>query len=155
MQTDELRTSLVYEMRVFVKDPDDDLRLGMPATVHLPLRERGAATGAQRTGDRDDAMPHGDRPCVGRDIRKTLSPRDRRDRAARSTMCRSKSATATLTALVGPDGAGKTTLMRLIAGLLAPTAARSRVLGVDVAVEPQRFRTASATCRSASACTRI
>ena len=29
--------SLVYEVRVFVKDPDDELRLGMPATVHLPL----------------------------------------------------------------------------------------------------------------------
>jgi len=35
VQTDELRTSLVYEVRVFVKDPSDVLRLGMPATVHL------------------------------------------------------------------------------------------------------------------------
>ncbi len=35
VQTTELRTSLVYEVRVFVKDPTDDLRLGMPATVHL------------------------------------------------------------------------------------------------------------------------
>jgi HlyD family secretion protein len=37
VQTEELRTSLVYEVRVFVKDPDDKLRLGMPATVHIPL----------------------------------------------------------------------------------------------------------------------
>lgn len=37
VQTEELRTSLVYEIRVFVKDPRDDLRLGMPATVFLPL----------------------------------------------------------------------------------------------------------------------
>jgi HlyD family secretion protein len=36
VQTTELRTSLVYEVRVFVKDPSDELRLGMPATVHLP-----------------------------------------------------------------------------------------------------------------------
>jgi HlyD family secretion protein len=35
VQTNELRTSLVYEIRVFVKDPDNRLRLGMPATVHL------------------------------------------------------------------------------------------------------------------------
>jgi HlyD family secretion protein len=35
VQTEELRTSLVYEVRVFVKDPSDTLRLGMPATVHL------------------------------------------------------------------------------------------------------------------------
>jgi HlyD family secretion protein len=36
VQTSELRSSLVYEVRVFVTDPDDVLRLGMPATVHLP-----------------------------------------------------------------------------------------------------------------------
>jgi len=35
VQTDELRTTLVYEVRVFVKDPHDDLRLGMPASVFL------------------------------------------------------------------------------------------------------------------------
>jgi len=44
VQTAELRTSLVYEVRVFVTDPSDDLRLGMPATVHLKL---GASDGDQ------------------------------------------------------------------------------------------------------------
>lgn len=37
IETTDLRTSLVYEVRVFVTDPSDDLRLGMPAPVHLPL----------------------------------------------------------------------------------------------------------------------
>ena len=37
VETAQLRTSLVYEVRVFVKDPHDDLRLGMPATVIVPL----------------------------------------------------------------------------------------------------------------------
>ena len=36
VETPELRTSLVYEVRVFVKDPTDALRLGMPATVYVP-----------------------------------------------------------------------------------------------------------------------
>jgi HlyD family secretion protein len=39
VQTEELRTSLVYEVRVFVKDPSDKLRLGMPATVFLSLNQ--------------------------------------------------------------------------------------------------------------------
>jgi len=39
VQTEELRTSLVYEVRVFVKDPDDELRLGMPATVRLSKQQ--------------------------------------------------------------------------------------------------------------------
>jgi HlyD family secretion protein len=38
VETAELRSSLVYEIRVFVKDPGDELRLGMPATVHVALR---------------------------------------------------------------------------------------------------------------------
>ena len=37
VQTEDLRSSLVYEIRVFVDDPGDELRLGMPATVSLPL----------------------------------------------------------------------------------------------------------------------
>ncbi|AYW66782.1 MAG: HlyD family efflux transporter periplasmic adaptor subunit [Pseudomonas aeruginosa] len=37
VQTEELRTSLVYEIRVRVRDTDDRLRLGMPATVTLAL----------------------------------------------------------------------------------------------------------------------
>jgi HlyD family secretion protein len=45
VQTPELRTSLVYEVRAMVDDPQDRLRLGMPATVHLQLapRERAGA----------------------------------------------------------------------------------------------------------------
>jgi HlyD family secretion protein len=35
VQTEELRTSLVYEVRVFVQDTQDVLRLGMPATVRI------------------------------------------------------------------------------------------------------------------------
>jgi len=46
VQTDELRTSLVYEVRVFVKDASDDLRLGMPATVSLALEQQPAKPSA-------------------------------------------------------------------------------------------------------------
>ncbi|HSK40063.1 MAG TPA: efflux RND transporter periplasmic adaptor subunit [Arenibaculum sp.] len=35
VQTEELRTHLVYEVRVLVCDPDGDLRLGMPATATI------------------------------------------------------------------------------------------------------------------------
>ncbi|AHG66149.1 efflux RND transporter periplasmic adaptor subunit [Advenella mimigardefordensis] len=37
VQTEELRTSLVYEVRILVDDPQDRLRLGMPATVTIAL----------------------------------------------------------------------------------------------------------------------
>jgi HlyD family secretion protein len=37
VETTEVRTSLVYQVRVFVCDPEGELRLGMPATVTIPL----------------------------------------------------------------------------------------------------------------------
>jgi ABC-2 type transport system ATP-binding protein len=41
---------------------------------------------------------------------------------------------------LGPNGAGKTTTVRMLAGLLAPTAGRATVAGVDVRRDPQRVR---------------
>ena len=55
VETEELRTSLVYEVRVFVKDPEDDLHLGSPATVYL------ATNGAPRA-----ARPIGSLPAIAR-----------------------------------------------------------------------------------------
>ncbi|MDE2398850.1 MAG: HlyD family efflux transporter periplasmic adaptor subunit, partial [Burkholderiales bacterium] len=43
VQTPELRTSLVYELRFLVDDPKDELRLGMPATVQLKLQDKAQA----------------------------------------------------------------------------------------------------------------
>jgi HlyD family secretion protein len=37
VQTEQLRSSLVYEIRVLADDPGDRLRLGMPVTVRLAL----------------------------------------------------------------------------------------------------------------------
>jgi HlyD family secretion protein len=50
VETTELRSSLVYEVRVFVRDSGDELRLGMPATVHLPLRQRGDGSAPASAG---------------------------------------------------------------------------------------------------------
>ncbi len=61
VETPELRTSLVYEARVFVHDPGDVLRLGMPATV--TLRE-GHVVPVQTAGQGDartDAPPRAQR----------------------------------------------------------------------------------------------
>lgn len=58
VQTEELRTSLVYEVRVFVKDPGDELRLGMPASVYLLVRAAG------RTASQPEAV-EGATPAIG------------------------------------------------------------------------------------------
>ncbi|MGH7796975.1 MAG: efflux RND transporter periplasmic adaptor subunit [Candidatus Binatia bacterium] len=50
VHTEELRTTLVYEVRVFVKDPGDNLRLGMPATAYLPVEQAQPGTATTKTG---------------------------------------------------------------------------------------------------------
>ena len=37
VETEDVRTTLVYEVRVYVDDPDNRLRLGMPATVSIDI----------------------------------------------------------------------------------------------------------------------
>jgi HlyD family secretion protein len=56
VQTEELRPSLVYEVRVFVKDPADQLRLGMPATVHLPLEASDKEKGKEAKSEDRQAV---------------------------------------------------------------------------------------------------
>jgi ABC-2 type transport system ATP-binding protein len=45
-----------------------------------------------------------------------------------------------ITGLAGPDGAGKTTLMRMLAGLLLPTSGSIRVFGFDPTTQPEEIR---------------
>jgi HlyD family secretion protein len=54
VETTEVRSSLVYQVRIFVCNPQDELRQGMPATVTIPLGQDAAttaATDANRCGD--------------------------------------------------------------------------------------------------------
>jgi len=48
VETAEVRTKLVYQVRVFVHNPQDELRLGMPAVVTIPLNQpQNSGTGAE------------------------------------------------------------------------------------------------------------
>jgi HlyD family secretion protein len=53
VQTTELRTQLVYETRIWLEDPDNMLRLGMPVTV--VVKKRGA--GNADNGVKPEATP--------------------------------------------------------------------------------------------------
>jgi ABC-2 type transport system ATP-binding protein len=75
----------------------------------------------------------------GRDISKTFR-RDTGEVVKALDAVSLEAGQGMLTALVGPDGAGKTTLLRLAAGLMTADAGELRVLGVDVAADPQQVQ---------------
>ncbi|WP_296814734.1 HlyD family efflux transporter periplasmic adaptor subunit [Thiobacillus sp.] len=51
VETTEIRSSLVYQARVFVCEGQGELRLGMPATVTIPLDQTPPAQGAAPCAD--------------------------------------------------------------------------------------------------------
>jgi HlyD family secretion protein len=64
VETTELRTQLVYEVRVYVNDPEDRLRLGMPATavVDEASPPSAAPAPAAQSGIDQSALPKGPVP---------------------------------------------------------------------------------------------
>jgi ABC-2 type transport system ATP-binding protein len=86
-----------------------------------------------------NAAPASSLALVGRELHKTF----RRDRQGIVTALDGVSLAVErgiLAALVGPDGAGKTTLMRLAAGLLSADSGEMSVLGLDVATAAQQIQ---------------
>ena len=71
-----------------------------------------------------------------RDLRKTFR-RDNGEIIQALDGISMEAAPGTLTALVGPDGSGKTTLIRLAAGLIGADGGELKILGIDVVDRPQ------------------
>jgi pyoluteorin transport system ATP-binding protein len=80
-----------------------------------------------------------DIPLVAHDLRKTFR-RETGEMVQALDGVSFQARQGTLTALVGPDGAGKTTLIRLAAGLIPPESGALAVLGLDVAAAPQQVQ---------------
>lgn len=57
VETEDLRTKLVYEVRVFVHDAKDQLRLGMPVTVTVDENAAPVAPGSGKAGVSQVALP--------------------------------------------------------------------------------------------------
>ncbi len=109
VETHAERVTLVYRIRIDIDNPTHELLPGMPADAqHRPAAGR----------DDDAALP------PSRWLRDGLSRRFGPVAAVRGVSF--AVARGEIFGLVGPDGAGKTTIMRMLAGVLTPGCRRDR-----------------------------
>ena len=106
VQTAEDRSKLVYRVKVGVDNTDGMLKSGMPV-------EAGSAVSSHER--------HRPRSAWRKRFGTTTAVKDVSLTVERGEMF----------GLIGPDGAGKTTTIRMICGLLHADAGRVRVLGLD------------------------
>jgi ABC-2 type transport system ATP-binding protein len=83
--------------------------------------------------------PGNDSAVIGRDVRKSFRRKTGEVVKALDDVSLDIPRGA-LAALVGPDGAGKTTLIRLVAGLMPADSGELKVIGFDVASKPQQVQ---------------
>src|SRR5262249_38673525 len=100
---------------------------------------RNDRSGAHRLGRRNMIPSGPDLAISGKDLRKVF------ERPTGETVTALDGVSLSvrhggLTALVGPDGAGKTTLIRLFTALLEPDAGELTVLGLDARREAQAIQ---------------
>ena len=122
IQTRDERTEQVYAVKVRVANPDGVLKIGMPGEVVLPP----AAAPAKRAGAMS-AAPASTEPAVSV---QALSKRFGETLALDGISFDVRP--GELFGFIGPDGAGKTTLFRILTTLLVPDEGEARVLGLDV-----------------------
>ena len=133
VQSTKDRVKLVYEVRVRIAgDTKVDLKPGLPADVRFtsPVIDRRPL--------RIRAMHRTDRTATRRSPRSSVVGLTRTFGDLKALDALSFDVAAgELFGIVGPDGSGKTTTLRILAGVLRPTAGDATVVGTSVAKDPE------------------
>ena len=137
VQTYKERVTLVYRIKIDIDNPNHELKPGMPADAHMQL-----AAGAKRKSTAfnigkvmTDSRQHESAIAIKAEGLTKSFP------GVRAVDGLSFDVRAgEIFGLVGPDGAGKTTTLRMLAGIMPPDAGKATVAGCDVVRDPERAK---------------
>ena len=137
VETHAERVTLVYRIRIDIENPcrtnwSPACRPTPKSLCARPGSHERSAEGRHRGPQPDEAV------------------RRRRRGGAAELDC----AKGEVFGFVGPDGAGKTTIMRLLAAVMTPDEGSIAIEGVDVVATPSARARTSATCRNDSGSTK-
>ena len=120
VQTPDERAKLVYRVKITLKNPDGVFKPGMPADGYpgcLPMSQPPSAPALVTRG-------------LARSFGKVSAVTSLDLTVRRGEMF----------GLVGPDGAGKSTAIRLLCGILRPTGGEGHVLGFDLNCQGEQLK---------------
>ena len=123
VETHAERVTLVYRIRIDIDNPSHELVPGLPADARIP----GA----------------GARPVMSEPPRAAIEVRNLTKRFGGAPAVggiKLDCAKGEVFGFVGPDGAGKTTIMRLLAAVMTPDEGSIAIEGVDVVANPELAR---------------
>ena len=127
MQTFKERVTLVYRIKIDVDNPNHELKPGMPADA-----DHRCWRAAQPPGEAITFMNGSSQAAI------TASRLVRTFPGVRAVDDLSFEVhTGEIFGLVGPDGAGKTTTLRMLAGIMTPDSGSATVAGFDVVRDPE------------------
>ena len=122
VQTTKERVTLVYRIKIDIDNPNHELKPGMPADARIELAS--SQTAPEMTTPLQSAI-------VADGLTKSFP-------GVRAVDALSFDVRAgEIFGLVGPDGAGKTTTLRMLAGIMPPDAGKATVAGFDIARDPE------------------
>ena len=130
VQTYKERVTLVYRIKIDIDNPNHELKPGMPADAHIELAAASARSHRERlrkamTDSRSQSA------IVAEGLTKSFP-------GVRAVDALSFDVRAgEIFGLVGPDGAGKTTTLRMLAGIMPPDAGSATVAGFNVVRDPE------------------
>ncbi len=134
VQTREERVKQVYRVKVTIPNPEQELKIGMPGEGYILVSDNNRNESNELALSRPEKKETPTSLILTEELCKDFGPL----RAVNNLNLKVEK--GELFGLIGPDGAGKTTTMRMLAGILRPSSGNAYIDGISVRENPDKVK---------------